>query len=161
MRIRVNRNNNIHHWTRYAPPDIIPQYFGKYYEVIIQIYFFNKCPARVFPGDILTYSVGALIACMAILGNFERIAVFVFIPYILETILKVRGGLPQSFGKPQKDNSLKPLYNKIYGLTHLSIFLLSKFKNKVYEQDVTYLIFIFQIIICLLALIIFKNYIFI
>jgi hypothetical protein len=32
-----------------------------------------------------------LIACMAILGNFEKIAVFVFIPYIIETFLKLRG----------------------------------------------------------------------
>ena len=40
-------------------------------------YFYNKYPAEVFPGDILTYAIGALIACMAILGNFEKIAVFI------------------------------------------------------------------------------------
>jgi len=124
-------------------------------------YFYNKYPARVFPGDILTYSIGALIACMAILGNFERIAVFVFIPYIIETGLKLRGGLKkQSFAIPQKDKSLEMPYNKIYGLTHLSLFILKKFKNKVYEKDVVYLIFIFQIIICLLALIIFWRVLF-
>ena len=124
-------------------------------------YFYNKYPARVFPGDILTYSIGALIACMAILGNFERIAVFVFIPYIIETGLKLRGRLKkQSFAIPQKDKSLEMPYNKIYGLTHLSLFILKKFKNKVYEKDVVYLIFIFQIIICLLALIIFWRVLF-
>jgi UDP-N-acetylglucosamine--dolichyl-phosphate N-acetylglucosaminephosphotransferase len=124
-------------------------------------YFYNKYPARVFPGDILTYSIGALIACMAILGNFERIAVFVFIPYLIETGLKLRGRLKkQSFAIPQKDKSLEMPYNKIYGLTHLSLFILKKFKNKVYEKDVVYLIFIFQIIICLLALIIFWRVLF-
>jgi len=124
-------------------------------------YFYNKYPAKVFPGDILTYSIGALIACMAILGNFERIAVFVFIPYIIETGLKLRGKLKkQSFAIPQKDKSLEMPYNKIYGLTHLSLFLLKKFKKKVYEKDVVYLIFIFQIIICLLALIIFWKRLF-
>ena len=60
---------------------------------LIGFYIYNKFPAKVFPGDILTYSVGALIAGMAILGNFEKIAVFVFIPYIIETILKSRGKL--------------------------------------------------------------------
>jgi UDP-N-acetylglucosamine--dolichyl-phosphate N-acetylglucosaminephosphotransferase len=124
-------------------------------------YFYNKYPASVFPGDILTYSIGALIACMAILGNFEKIAVFIFIPYIVETILKLRGKLKmQSFAKPSKDNSLELPYKKVYGLTHLSLFILKKFKNKVYERDVVYLIFIFQIIICLIALLIFKDSIF-
>jgi UDP-N-acetylglucosamine--dolichyl-phosphate N-acetylglucosaminephosphotransferase len=127
---------------------------------LVVFYFYNKYPARVFPGDILTYAIGALIAGMAILGNFEKIAVFVFIPYIIETLLKIRGKLPQSFGKPKKDGSLELLYGKVYGLTHFSIWFLSKFKRKVYERDVVYLIHIFQLIICLSALIIFRNSIF-
>lgn len=128
---------------------------------LVVFYFYNKFPAKVFPGDILTYSIGALIAIMAILGNFEKIAVFVFIPYIIETFLKVRGKLKKySFGIPQKDGSLEMPYNKIYGLTHLSLFILKKFKKRVYEKNVVYLIFIFQIIICLSALIIFKRWLF-
>jgi len=122
---------------------------------LLAFYIFNKYPAKVFPGDILTYSVGALIAGIAILGNIEKIVVFFFIPYILETILKIRGGLPQSFGKPQKDNSLKLLYGKVYGLTHLSIFILSKFKKKVYEKDVVRLIHGFQILIIIIGFLIF------
>jgi UDP-N-acetylglucosamine--dolichyl-phosphate N-acetylglucosaminephosphotransferase len=129
---------------------------------LIGFYFYNRYPAKVFPGDILTYSVGALIAIMAILGNFEKIAVFIFIPYILETILKIRGGLDKhGFGKTNPDGSLEEPYEKIYSLTHLSIRLLKRIKKKVYEKDVVYLIFIFQIVICLTALIIFKETLFI
>jgi len=130
---------------------------------LIAFYIFNKYPAKVFPGDILTWSVGAMIACMAILGNFERIAVFVFIPYILETILKAgRGKLTKhSFGIPNKDNSLEMPYEKVYGLTHLSLWILKKFKKRVYEKDVVYLIFAFQIVICLLAILVFKDALFI
>jgi len=125
-------------------------------------YIYNKYPARVFPGDVLTYSLGALIAGMAILGNFEKIAVFIFIPYILETFLKLRGGLNKySFGKVNEDGSLEMPYRKIYGLTHFSIWLLNKFKKRVYEKDVVYLIFIFQISICLLSLVIFKGGLFV
>lgn len=120
---------------------------------LIGFYLYNKVPAKVFPGDILTWSVGALAAGMAILGNFEKIAVFVFIPYMIELVLKLRGGLKKSsFGIPQKDGSLKMQFDKIYGLTHLSIFVLSKFKKKVYEKDVIYLIFTFQLFIILLSL---------
>ena len=125
---------------------------------LIGFYIFNKYPSTVFPGDILTYSVGALIAIMSILGNFEKIAVVVFIPYIMETILKLRGGLKkQSFGKPNEDGSLELQYNKIYSLNHLGIVILKKFKKKVFEKDVVYLINIFQITIIILSYLLFKN----
>jgi len=130
---------------------------------LMVFYFYNKYPAKVFPGDILTWSVGALIAIVAILGNFEKIAVFVFIPYIIETILKVgRGKMKKySFGIPDKKNNLSLNYGgRIYGLTHLSMLILSKFKKEVKEKDVIYLIFAFQIIVCLLALLIFRKSLF-
>jgi len=117
---------------------------------LFAFYLFNKHPAKVFPGDILTYSVGALIAIIAILGNIEKIAIFFFIPYIIEVILKSRGKLKKhSFGKLNTDGSLELPYKKIYGLEHLSILILKKTKpsKKVYEKEVVYLIHFFQIIV--------------
>lgn len=132
---------------------------------LIIFYLYNKCPAKVFPGDSMTYAIGALIAGMAILGNFEKVAVFVFIPYIAEAVLKVRGRLkrdsfPWSFGIPRKDGSLDEPYKKIYGLEHLAIKILKKIKGRAYEKDVAYLIFAGQIIICLLSLIVFRRFLF-
>jgi UDP-N-acetylglucosamine--dolichyl-phosphate N-acetylglucosaminephosphotransferase len=95
---------------------------------------------------------------MAILGNFEKIAVFIFIPYILEFFLKLRGGFGKhSFGKPNKDNSLEMPYNKIYGLEHASIYVLKRLKpsKKVYENEVVWLIHGFQIFLIILAFFIF------
>lgn len=125
-------------------------------------YFYNKHPSKVFPGDVLTYSVGGLIGIMAILGNIEIIALFFFIPYIFEVGLKLRGKLKkQSFAVPNEDNSLELPYDKIYGLTHLSLFILKKFKKKVNEKEVVYLIWFFQAIVICLGIFIFKNSIFI
>lgn len=127
---------------------------------LISFYIFNKYPAKVFPGNILTYSVGALIAVIAILGNVEKIAIFFFIPYILETILKVRGKLKkQSFAKVNEDGSLEMPYHKIYGLEHLAVYILKKIKpsKKVYESDVVYLINAFQILIVIIGFIIFRG----
>jgi UDP-N-acetylglucosamine--dolichyl-phosphate N-acetylglucosaminephosphotransferase len=121
---------------------------------LLAFYIFNSNPAKVFPGDILTYVIGASIAAIALLGNAEKIAIFFFIPYLIETVLKLRGHLEkQSFGKPNKDGSLEMPYDKIYGLEHLAIFLLKKIKpsKKVYENDVVYLINGFQIVIILLG----------
>ncbi len=122
-------------------------------------YIFNKYPAKVFPGDILTYSLGGLIAIIAILGNIEKIAIFFFIPYIIETILKLKGRLKkESFAKVNKDGSLEVPYNKIYGLEHLAIRILKKIKpsKKAYEREVVYLINAFQILIIIIGFIIFK-----
>jgi len=121
-------------------------------------YIFNKYPAKIFPGDTLTYPVGALIAVIAILGNIEKIAIFFFIPYILETILKLKGWLrKESFAKLNKDGSLELPYTKMYGLEHLAIKILKKIKpsKKVYETDVVYLINGFQILIILIGFAIF------
>ncbi|MFA5953761.1 MAG: glycosyltransferase 4 family protein [Candidatus Pacearchaeota archaeon] len=125
---------------------------------LIAFYLFNKYPAKVFPGDILTYSVGAMIACIAILGKVELIAIFFFIPYILETILKIRGRLKkESFGKLNPDGSLNPPYEKNYGLEHIAIRILKKIKpsKKAYEWEVPLLINAFQIIVIGIGFIIF------
>ena len=118
---------------------------------LIGFYYFNNVPAKVLPGDIMTYSIGALIAGMAILGDFEKIAFIVFIPYIFEVILKLRGGLKKhSFGIPDKKGGLDLPYDKIYGLEHLAILILNKF-GRATERKVTYLIHAFQIVFILIA----------
>jgi UDP-N-acetylglucosamine--dolichyl-phosphate N-acetylglucosaminephosphotransferase len=122
---------------------------------LFAFYIFNKCPAKIFPGDALTYSVGALIASVAILGNIEKIAVFFFIPYIIEVILKIRGKLEkESFAKLNADGSLSLPYKKIYGLEHLAIWILERVKpsKKVHERDVVYLINSFQVVIIVIGL---------
>jgi UDP-N-acetylglucosamine--dolichyl-phosphate N-acetylglucosaminephosphotransferase len=126
---------------------------------LVAFYIFNKNPAKVFPGNVLTYALGAFIAIIAILGNIEKIAVFFFIPYIIEVILKLKGKLErESYARLNEDGSLEMPYEKVYGLEHLSILILKKIKpnKKVYEEDVVLLINIFQIIIIILGFLIFK-----
>jgi len=121
-------------------------------------YIFNKYPSKIFPGDSLTYPIGAIIAGIAIIGNIERIAILFFIPYIIQFMLKSRGRLKkESFAKINEDESLELPYEKIYGLEHLSIKILKKIKpsQKVYEKDVVRLINGFQIILVIIVLLIY------
>lgn len=128
---------------------------------LIAFLFYNFYPAKLFPGDSLTYSIGGLIAIIAILGNFEKIAVFFFIPYILEFILKVRGKLiKQSFGKPREDGTLDLRYEKIYGLEHASIWLMKKVGIRATEKKVVFYIWLFQIIVIIMGFVIFRGGIF-
>lgn len=127
---------------------------GSYVTALLAFFLFNKYPAKVFPGDILTYPTGAMIAGIAIIGNLEKFALILFIPYIIEVILKARGKLKkESFSKVLEDGSLDLRYGKIYGLEHVAVVLLRKLKKskKAYEWEVPILINIFQFIIILIG----------
>jgi UDP-N-acetylglucosamine--dolichyl-phosphate N-acetylglucosaminephosphotransferase len=112
------------------------------YACLLAFLAFNWYPAKVFPGNSFTYAVGALIATLAILGNMERIALWLFIPYFLEILLYLRArvvdrmGDVQAFAKVNNDGSLELPYKHIYDTTHLAIWILKRVKEKVYERDV-------------------------
>ena len=128
---------------------------------LLAFLLYNYAPAKILPGDSLTYLTGGLIAIVAILGSFEKIALFFFIPFIIEVFLKLRGHLvKESFSIPKKDGSLELRYEKIYSLTHLSIFLMKKLHIKPTEKKVVISIWMFQLVIILLGFIIFKKGIF-
>ena len=80
---------------------------------------YNWAPAKIFPGDSLTYFNGAAIVSVVVIGNIEKFGVIVFIPWIIEAFLKLRGRFKvRSFGNLQADGTLKEPYKKIYSLTH-------------------------------------------
>jgi UDP-N-acetylglucosamine--dolichyl-phosphate N-acetylglucosaminephosphotransferase len=120
---------------------------------------FNWYPAKVFPGNSFTYAIGALIATLAILGNMERIALWLFIPYFLEIILYLRArvvdkiGDVQAFAKVNKDGSLELPYNHIYDTSHLAIWILKRVKEKVFERDVVILILAGQTLLAISGII--------
>jgi len=116
---------------------------------------FNWYPAKVFPGNSFTYAIGALIATLAILGNMETIAVWLFIPYFLEILLYLRArvidkmGDVQAFAKPNEDGSLEMPYKKVYDTTHFAIWFLKRVKGKVYERDVVLFLIAVQALIAI------------
>jgi len=118
---------------------------------------YNWYPAKIFPGDSLTYSVGAAIACIAILANEEKIALLLFIPYFSDFLLPLRSKFKtEAFAKANEDNSLEMPYEKdyrgIYDTTHLALFLLKKIKSKVYESNVVTFVLLMEIFLAFIAL---------
>jgi UDP-N-acetylglucosamine--dolichyl-phosphate N-acetylglucosaminephosphotransferase len=114
---------------------------------------FNHCPAKVFPGDSLTYSVGALIAAVAILGNMEKVALILFTPYFIELFLKARSRFrAECFGLPQPDGTLTPRYEKNYSLTHVVLRYLPKLIGRNLREGEAVLVLItFNLIFALIA----------
>jgi len=125
------------------------------YACLLAFLAFNWYPAKVFPGNSFTYAIGALIATLAILGDMERIALWLFIPYFLEILLYFRArvidkmGDVQAFAKPNEDGSLELPYKHIYDTTHLAIWFLKKVKGKVYERDVVLFLIAVQALIAI------------
>ena len=116
---------------------------------LLGFYYYNKYPAKILPGDSLTYLLGALLACIAIIGNLEKAAIISSIPFFLEFILKARSRLTaQSYGY-YEHGKIRSLHNKIYSLVHLCTI-----KPRFTEKQITLIFIGIQLIFSSLILIV-------
>jgi len=61
--------------------------------------YYNWFPAKVLVGDVGTLSIGAIIAAVVIMGNFEIAGIILLIPYIIDFLIKAKNHFPYSFGE--------------------------------------------------------------
>lgn len=86
---------------------------------------YNFSPAKILPGDSTTYVLGAVIAAGAIIGDMEKAAIIMSIPFIIQAILKFYsriklGHFAADMGILQEDGTIKSRYGKsIYSWTHV------------------------------------------
>jgi len=73
---------------------------------LLAFLFFNKYPSKIFPGDVGTFGMGAVIACAAILADLERAALIMFIPYIINAALFFIGKLKRV--PPPREAQMNP-----------------------------------------------------
>ena len=59
---------------------------------------YNWYPAKIFIGDVGTLSIGAVIACAVIVGNYETAGAIIIIPYVVDFLIKAKNRFPYSFG---------------------------------------------------------------
>jgi UDP-N-acetylglucosamine--dolichyl-phosphate N-acetylglucosaminephosphotransferase len=110
---------------------------------LIGFFYFNKFPSKIFPGDALTFFLGATIGCAAIIGNLKTIAAILYMPMLVEFILKARGKFPaKNHGTITDDGTL--IYDgKVCSLSHL---LMKKFK--VTEKQLVIILWTVEAILC-------------
>jgi UDP-N-acetylglucosamine--dolichyl-phosphate N-acetylglucosaminephosphotransferase len=105
---------------------------------------YNWYPAKVFPGD-LNYTIGAVAASVAIIGNMEKFSALCFSPWILEAFLKLRSRFKaESFGILLEDGTLKPAQEGVYSLTHIVMRL-----GGLREWQVSLILIIIEAITCI------------
>ncbi|MDO8628486.1 MAG: hypothetical protein Q7R56_01910 [Nanoarchaeota archaeon] len=96
---------------------------------LLAFLWFNKYPARLLPGDSLTYLLGASLVSIAILGNIEKAALIASIPFFIECLLKWRSHFKaKSYGK-WKNGKVLSLHDKIYSIPHV-LTISGKFTEK-------------------------------
>lgn len=109
---------------------------------------YNWYPAKILPGDSLTYLLGAVVVSSIVIGNMEKIGIIIMAPFILEFFLKLRSKFKAtSLGKLRQDGKLDPPYGKkIYSLTHLVMNI-----KPMTEEQVSISLVLIQIIISVIA----------
>ncbi|MBS3168843.1 hypothetical protein J4216_06960, partial [Candidatus Woesearchaeota archaeon] len=107
---------------------------------LIAFYFYNRFPAKILPGDSLTYLLGASITVVAITGNIEKAAIVSSIPFFIEFFLKLISKFKaQSYGHYYK-GKIKVNHNKIYSLPH--IFAIT---GRYTEKQIVYFMMLIQL----------------
>ncbi len=125
--------------------------------------YYNWYPARAFPGNVFTYSLGAYYAGIVVLGNFEKFGLLLFTLYFIKAGLYFAALLfcaecreclrkYEDFSIPQSDGSIRAPPCRTYSLTHLVIRLQEAIRGKATEQGVTLTILAFQALLSLALL---------
>ena len=103
---------------------------------------YNWHPAKILPGDSLTYLLGSMVAAGVIVGNMERSGILVMSPFIIEFVLKLRVKFKATcLGKLREDGKLDPPYGRrIYSWTHFLMNL-----GSMTEKQITIILILIQL----------------
>lgn len=80
--------------------------------------YFNFFPARVFPGDVGTLTIGAALGSMVIIGNFESAGAILVLPYVIDFFIKAKNRFPHT-RQELREGKLYPKEGKVRGFVHL------------------------------------------
>jgi UDP-N-acetylglucosamine--dolichyl-phosphate N-acetylglucosaminephosphotransferase len=114
---------------------------------LVAFLWFNRYPAKIFPGDTLTLFMGATLACAVILGDMKTVGALLFIPMIIEFFLKLRGHFKgENYGKPDEEGYLT-YEGRTESLTHIIMK-----KKKVKEWTLVFALWCIEAILCIMVL---------
>jgi len=113
---------------------------------------YNWFPAKVFPGDVGNFTIGAVIATSVIVGNFESYGVIVMIPYIIEFFIKLKNNMPtRGWQGKYIEGKLYPLNEKPISFAQWIMYL----SKGISEKNLTLTFILIESIFCIIAILIF------
>jgi UDP-N-acetylglucosamine--dolichyl-phosphate N-acetylglucosaminephosphotransferase len=120
---------------------------------LLAFLYFNKYPARVFPGDVGTLIIGASLFHSIIFGKFELTGAIVFIPYAVDAALKYSsvGIMTRESQIPTKVRDGKLYVPEESNLSLPRIFLR---KRALTEKEVVHKVWLTEAVFCFLAVLV-------
>ena len=112
---------------------------------LLAFLWFNRYPARVFPGDSMTLFTGATIACAAIISSpsLKTYGALLFAPMILEFVLKSRGRFQaENYGELASDGRMI-WQGRIESLAHAVM----RWK-RLREWEIVIVLWVFEAVVC-------------
>lgn len=120
---------------------------------LIAFLYFNRYPAKIFPGDTGTLIIGAAIVCIAFIGRVKLIAFIVLMPNIIDAALKFysAGVMNRSQQKPTQLNDEGKLVRPDVGFKSLIRLILRK---PIAEKDAVKIIWAIGLVFGVLGIIV-------
>ena len=120
---------------------------------LLAFLYFNRYPAKIFPGDTGTLIIGAAIVCIAFIGRVKLIALIVLMPNIIDAALKFysAGVMNRSQQKPTQLNEDGKLVRPDAGFKSLIRLIL---RRPIAEKDAVKIIWGIGIVFGILGIIV-------
>ncbi len=120
---------------------------------LIAFLYFNKYPAKIFPGDTGTLIIGATIVCIAFIGRVKLIALIVLMPNIIDALMKFysAGVMERQQFKPTQVDDDGKLIRPVTGFKSLIRFVIRK---PITEKHAVYIIWSIGIVFGVLGIIV-------
>ncbi|WP_407377098.1 MraY family glycosyltransferase [Methanobrevibacter sp.] len=120
---------------------------------LIAFLYYNRYPAKIFPGDTGTLIIGAAIVCIAFIGRVKLIALIVLMPNIIDAALKFysAGVMNRSQQKPTQVNDEGKLVRPEVGFKSLIRLVLRK---PIAEKDAVKIIWAIGIVFGVLGILV-------
>lgn len=120
---------------------------------LIAFLYYNRYPAKIFPGDTGTLIIGAAVVCIAFIGRVKLIAFIVLMPNIIDAALKFysAGVMNRQQQKPTQLNDEGKLIRPEVGFKSLIRLILRK---PIAEKDAVKIIWAIGIVFGILGIIV-------
>ena len=120
---------------------------------LLAFLYFNRYPAKIFPGDTGTLIIGAAIVCIAFIGRVKLIALIVLMPNIIDAALKFysAGVMNRSQQKPTQLNEDGKLVSPDAGFKSLIRLIL---RRPIAEKDAVKIIWGIGIVFGILGIVV-------
>ncbi|MBN1169434.1 hypothetical protein JXA56_00240 [Candidatus Micrarchaeota archaeon] len=119
---------------------------------LLAFLFFNKYPAKLFPGDVGNLTIGVALASAVVIGNIETAGAILIIPYVIDFFIKLCNRFPSTkWWGENRDGKLYPVDNKVRGFAQL----IMKLSNGITEQNLVFIFIGLEAVFGAIALILF------